>query len=90
MALDSGLKEAWIYINMGVADKKMGYPEKAEELFKKAVETEPENEAFLDYLFEVSIINKNRELAGKTLNTLKNISTDEIKLQSYRDKLDIL
>ena len=64
--LELGIKENWIYINLGIAHKKKGYPEKAEEWFKKAVEAEPRNEAYLDYLMEVCIINKNKSLAYKT------------------------
>ncbi|MFH1890191.1 MAG: hypothetical protein ABIJ91_01310 [Candidatus Kuenenbacteria bacterium] len=89
-AIEIGYKETWLHINIGIAYKKTGYPESAEEWFKKAVEMEPRNEAFLDYLLEISIINKNRSLAHKTYNTLLDLSTDRSKLQSYQNKLDIL
>ena len=89
-ALEFGCKETWLYIDIGITYKKTGYPELAEEWFKRAVEAEPQNEAFLDCLFEISIINKNRSIAYKTYNTLANISADQSKLQSYKNKLDII
>ncbi len=56
----------------------------------RAVELEPKNEAALDYLIEVAIINKNKPLALKAFNTLLGISKDAIKLQSFKNKIDIL
>lgn len=88
--LELGHEEAWVLSALGMAHKKTGYPDKAEEYFKRAVEAEPQNEELLDYLLEVAIINKNQGLAKKALNTLSGISRDEIKLQGYRDKIDIL
>lgn len=86
----AGKQEAWVFVNMGLVYKKTGYPEKAEEYFKRAVEIEPQNEALLDYLIEVAIINKNKLLALKCLNTLLGVSNDALKLQGYRDKIDII
>ena len=88
--LDLGHEQAWVYEKLGVAFKKTGYPDKAEEYFEKAVEVEPQNEQLLDELLEVAIINKNKSLAQKAFNTLSGISRDELKVQSYRDKIDIL
>ena len=88
--LNLGHQEAWVYENLGLGYKKVGYPDKAEAYFKRAVEVEPQNEKLLDYLLEVAIINKNKVLAQKAFNTLSGICRDEIKLQSYRDKIDIL
>jgi Tfp pilus assembly protein PilF len=85
-----GWQEAWIYVNLGLAYRKTGYPEKAEEYLKKAVEIEPKNEKMLDYLIEVAIINKNKTLAEKAFNSLMSLSADQIKLQDYRDKIDII
>ena len=88
--LNLGHQEAWVYENLGLGYKKVGYPDKAEAYFRRAVEVEPQNEKLLDYLLEVAIINKNKVLAQKAFNTLSGICRDEIKLQSYRDKIDIL
>lgn len=88
--LNLGHREAWIYEKLGMAYKKTGYPDKAENYFKSAVEIEPQNERLLDELLEVAIINKNKPLAKKAFNTLSGISRDEMKIQGYRDKIDIL
>jgi tetratricopeptide (TPR) repeat protein len=88
--LSSGYEEAWVYGLLGLAHKKTGYADKALEYFRRAVEIEPKNEELLDSLLEVAIINKNKTLAQKAWNTLTGISKDEIKLQSYRNKIDIL
>jgi len=89
-ALDLGFKQSWLYVNLGILYRKTGYPEKAEEWLIRAVEAEPGREYYLDLLLEVSIINKNKSLAEKTYNTLKQVSRDQIKLQDYRNKLDLL
>ena len=88
--LDLGHRQAWVYEKLGVAYRRTGYPEKAEEYFELAVEIEPQNEKLLDQLLEVAIINKNKPLAQKAFNTLAGISRDEMKIQGYRDKIDIL
>ncbi len=88
--LSLGYDESWVYAALGLSYKRRGYPEKAEEYFKKAVETEPQNEKWLDYLLETCIINKNKNLALKAFNTLSQVCRDEIKLQGYRDKMDLL
>lgn len=88
--LDLGHRQAWVYEKLGVAYRRTGYPEKAEEYFELAVEIEPQNEKLLDQLLEVAIINKNKALAQKAFNTLSGISRDEMKIQGYRDKIDIL
>ena len=83
-------EEAWVYINFGLSYQKTGYPEKAEEYYEKAVAIEPENEAYLDYLIDIAIINKNKILAEKVFNTIASLTQDTSKLQSYRNKLDII
>ena len=88
--LDLGHRQAWVYEKLGVAYRRTGYPEKAEEYFVLAVEIEPQNEKLLDQLLEAAIINKNKSLAQKAFNTLSGISRDEMKIQGYRDKIDIL
>ncbi len=88
--LSLGHEQVWVYGHLALAYRRLGYPEKAEEYFKQAVELEPHNEKWLDYLIETAIINKNKNLAQKAFNTLAQISNDEIKLQSYRDKIDLL
>ena len=85
-----GHVESWVYAALGLSYKRRGYPEKAEEYFRQAVEIEPQNEKWLDYLLETCIINKNKSLAQKAFNTLSQVCRDEIKLQSYRDKMDLL
>jgi len=88
--LKNGSEEAWVYIRLGLSYRRSGYPDLAEEYFEKAAALEPKNEAALDYLLEAAIINKNKSLALKAFNTLLGISKDAIKLQSYKDKIDIL
>ncbi len=88
--LSLGYEQVWVYGYLGVAYRRLGYPEKAEEYFKRAVEIEPRNEKWLDYLIETAIINKNKNLAYKAFNTLTQISNNQMKLQGYRDKIDLL
>ena len=88
--LKNGHEEAWIYIKLGLSYRKTGYPDVAEKYFERAVELEPKSEPALDCLLEAAIINKNKSLALKALNTLMGISSDAMKLQSYQDKIDIL
>ena len=70
--------------------EKMSWKTVAEKYFERAVELEPKSEPALDCLLEAAIINKNKSLALKALNTLMGISSDAMKLQSYQDKIDIL
>jgi tetratricopeptide (TPR) repeat protein len=88
--IELGHENAWVFEKMGIAYKKTGYPDKAEGYFERAVEIEPQNERLLDELLEVAILNKNKGLARKAFNTLSGISRDEMKMQSYRDKIDIM
>jgi tetratricopeptide (TPR) repeat protein len=88
--LKNGVEESWVYIKLGISYKKTGYPDMAEEYFERAVELEPKNELALDYLIETAIINKNKPLALKAFNTLIGVSVDALKIQSYKDKIDIL
>ncbi len=85
-----GHHEAWAHAYLGLAYRRLGYPEKAEEHFERAVAIEPRSEKWLDYLIETAIINKNKNLALKAFNTLSQLSVDAIKLQGYRDKIDLL
>jgi tetratricopeptide (TPR) repeat protein len=82
--------EVWVQVRLGVAYKKIGFPEKAEECFKAVVEKEPRNEELLDYLIDVAIINKNKTLSEKAWNTLKGVSSNTVKLQGYRNKIDLI
>ena len=88
--LKSGIEETWVYLKLGLSYKKTGYPDVAEEYFERAVELESKNELALDYLIEAAIINKNKPLAFKAFNTLLGVSADALKIQSYKDKIDIL
>ena len=88
--IKGGEETAWIYVKLGLSYRKTGYPDVAEEYFLRAVELEPKNGVALDYLIEAAIINKNKPLALKAFNTLLGISNDAIKLQSFKDKIDIL
>ncbi|NMC51335.1 tetratricopeptide repeat protein [Candidatus Kuenenbacteria bacterium] len=88
--LKNGHEELWVFLKLGLSYKKTGYPDIAEEYFERAVELEPKNESALDYLIETAIINKNKPLALKAFNTLLGVSADLLKIQSYKDKIDIL
>jgi len=85
-----GHEEAWVYGMLANSYKKRGYPEEAEKYFKRAVEIEPQNEKWLNLLIETAILNKDKVIARKAFNTLSQICRDEIKLQGYRDKMDLL
>lgn len=85
-----GHEEAWVYSMLAKSYKRKGYPEEAEKYFKKAVELEPQHEKWLDQLIEVAIANNNKVLAKKAFNTLSQVCRDEIKLQSYQNKIDLL
>ncbi len=88
--LELGHEEAWVYGMLAKSYKKRGYPEEAEKYFKQAVEIEPQNEKWLNLLIETAILNKDKVIARKAFNTLSQICRDEIKLQGYRDKMDLL
>ncbi|HOZ36531.1 MAG TPA: tetratricopeptide repeat protein [bacterium] len=88
--IKNGCEEAWVYIELGLGYRKTGYTDMAEEYFERAVEMEPKNVSALDYLIEAAIINKNKLLALKAFNTLTGIEANAIKIQGYKDKIDIL
>ncbi len=88
--INLGKEASWIYEYLAIAYRKVGYPEEAERYFEEAIELDPNNQKLLEDLLEVAILNKNKTLANKAFNTLVKLSNDEIKLQGYRDKIDIL
>lgn len=81
---------ACCYADLGSIYQAEGKSQLALNNFQKAVEIEPHNPRFLDFLLKISIILENKELALKTFNTLKKADPDNQKLKEIKKEIDNL
>ena len=56
----------------------------------KAIELEPSNPRFLDFLLKISIMLKNKELALKTFKALKEADPENQKLEEIKEEINNL
>lgn len=58
--------------------------------FKRAADISPNNPKNLDVLIETSIINKDRYLAESTLQKLREVNSENQKLDEYQKKIEVM
>lgn len=73
--------------DQGSLQKQRGENEEALANFKRAAELEPTNPKNLDFLIEMSIIVKNKDLAGDTLKKLKEVNPENQKLAEFEERI---
>lgn len=76
------------YYNLAKINLKLDQIEESLENIKKAVNLEQGNPKFLDFLLDLSIIMKDKDLANKTLLRLKEVNPDNNKLLEAQEKID--
>jgi tetratricopeptide (TPR) repeat protein len=66
---------------------KVDQPEVAKESILQAVELEPQNPKYLDFLIEIAIICGDKTLATKAYNDLRLVNADNQKLPVFKDRI---
>ncbi len=66
---------------------KVGQPQVAKEAILQAVELEPQNPKYLDFLIEIAIICVDKTLALKGYNELRLVNADNHKLNIFKDRI---
>jgi tetratricopeptide (TPR) repeat protein len=74
-------------LDLGELYKQRGENEEALANFKRAVEIEPGSPKNLDFLIEISIIVKNKDLAQKTLEKLREVNPENQKLAEFEERI---
>ncbi|MDD4477126.1 MAG: tetratricopeptide repeat protein [Patescibacteria group bacterium] len=67
---------------------KINQQETAKEAIIQAVELEPQNPKFLDFLIEIAIICRDKELALKGYRDLHLVNPENQKLESFKDRIN--
>ena len=81
---------AFHHFELGEIHEKNGDREKALRSFKEALKLDKKNPKYLDRLIESSIMQENKLLAQKTLDTLKEVNEDNTKLRDWQRRVDAL
>jgi tetratricopeptide (TPR) repeat protein len=76
------------YYNLAKINLKLDQIEDALENINKALNIESESPKFLDFLLDLSIIMKDKDLANKTLLKLKGANPDNNKILKAKEKID--
>ncbi len=66
---------------------KVDQPQVAKESILQAVELEPQNPKYLDFLIEIAIICDDKALATKAYNDLRLVNADNQKLPAFKDRI---
>jgi len=74
-------------IDLGSLHKQRGENDEALANFRRAVELESTNPKNLDFLIEMSIIVKNKDLAEETLKKLREVNPENQKLAEFLEKI---
>ncbi len=77
-------------IDLGSLQKLRGENEEALASFRRAAEIEPTSPKNLDFLIEMSIIVKNKDLAEETLKKLKEVNPENQKLAEFGEKIKVI
>ena len=76
-----------IYLDLGLIHKTLGKNKEALLKFQKAFFLEPNNPKVLDFLIEISIILKNKNLAKKYLENLKKANPENEKIGEFERRV---
>jgi tetratricopeptide (TPR) repeat protein len=74
-------------LDLGALHKQRGKNEEALANFKRAVELEPGSPKNLDFLIDISIIVKNKDLAEETLKKLREVNPENQKLAEFEERI---
>lgn len=77
-------------IDLALLQKQIGENKKALENFQKAVALEPTNPKNLDFLIEMSIILRKKDLAKRTLEKLREVNPENQKLDDFEERIKAL
>ena len=78
------------HFELGEIYEKNNEQNKALRSYKEAVKLDKRNPKYLDRLTEVSILQGNKLLSQKTLDTLKEVNTDNTKIRDWQRRIDAL
>lgn len=78
------------HFELGGIYEKSGEREKALRSYKEAVKFDKHNPKYLDRLIEVSILQENKLLAQRSLDTLKEVNADNTKIRDWQRRIDAL
>lgn len=81
-------KQAGIYYDLALVYKETEENDEAGETIKMAVKLAPNNPRYLDAMLEISLINKDKFLAGETLAKLKEVNPENAKLAEWEEKIN--
>lgn len=81
---------AFHHFELGEIHEKKGEREKALRSYKEALKLDKNNPKYLDRLIESSIMQGNKLLAQKTLDTLRVVNEDNTKLRDWQRRVDAL
>ncbi len=84
---DETERQAGIYYDLALVYKETGEEKEALETIKMASRLAPNNPRYLDAMFEISLINGDKFLAGETFDKLKEVNPDNAKLEDFREKI---
>ena len=77
-------------LDLGALHKQRGENEAALANFKRAVELEPTSPKNLDFLIEISIIVKNKDLAWESFAKLREVNPENQKLAEFEERIKAL
>lgn len=78
------------HFELGEIHEKNGDREKALRSYKEALKLDKNNPKYLDRLIESSIMQRNKLLAQRTLDTLRGVNEDNTKLRDWQRRVDAL
>ncbi|MBL7021821.1 tetratricopeptide repeat protein [Patescibacteria group bacterium] len=79
-----------VYINLAKLYNEQEEMEKALEMTQKALQIEPNNPKYLDFLLQISIMVQDKKLANETWQALVATNPDNRKLEEYKELVDEL
>lgn len=80
-------KAASVFFNLSLIHKYLESYEESIESIRKALEIEPKNPRYLDTMFEISIINKDKDSANEAFDALKEVNPDNKKLEELEEQI---
>ena len=89
-ALNVNNQRAQTYFNLALVYKAMDNMKEAIINIKKALSIEPSHPRYLDAMLDISIINKDKQMALDVYGKLKSVNPDNQKLQELKAKIDEL
>ncbi|MBU1421541.1 hypothetical protein KJ992_03210 [Patescibacteria group bacterium] len=87
---DQNVEMAEIYFNLYLVNKSMENERAALYYISKALKIEPNNPRYLDAILEISIAQKNKELASSVYEKLAQVNPENQKLEELKDLVQSL